>query len=310
MHKMKGNIVEKAISHKTPSIVPYSDETQKIVNNTKERLKKTENLFLSFEETINLLDQLTQFELGRFLLHNRGLNGYWTSYIFQNAKGQTPKTPLEHWLLNKSLLVLARERLVSFQREIQKRIKPGIRFASIPCGLMDDLLYLNYNGINDFKLVGIDADPESLDFAEQNAKDHHLEDHTLFLQKDAWHLDIFDEFDLISSNGLNMYESDETRLIQLYQNFYQALAPEGTLIISFLPPPPENQDPKDGWKNFNVAPEDLLKEMAIFTDIVQIKYLNFCTEDKMIHQLKSANFKIDRVIYNEQGSLPIAIAHK
>ena len=37
-------------------------------------------LILSKEETLELLEACTQFELGKFLLKNQGLNAYWIAY--------------------------------------------------------------------------------------------------------------------------------------------------------------------------------------------------------------------------------------
>lgn len=39
-------------------------------------------------------------------------------------------------------------------------------------------------------------------------------------------------FDVITSNGLNMYESDPDRLVALYRRFFEALKP-GNLVAQF-----------------------------------------------------------------------------
>ncbi len=304
---LMSNTIESAISHHTSSKITYGEPTKQLVELIKQRLLHTKNLFLSLSETLSLLESLSQFELGRFLLHNKGLNGYWTSYIFRNKPSKNIH-PLENWLLNKSLLVLARERFFIFQQEIKKRLKSHICLASIPCGLMDDLLLQDYFDYEKISLVGIDADLESLKFANENAVNLNKQSQVSFLLKDAWNLGIHQEFDLITSNGLNMYEPKAERLVQLYKNFYQALKPGGTLIISFLPPPPASQNIEDVCKKFNISIDDWKKERAIFSDIVQIQYLNFCTEEDMKMQLEQAGFKIEKIVYNAQGVVPVAIA--
>jgi chemotaxis methyl-accepting protein methylase len=43
-------------------------------------------------------------------------------------------------------------------------------------------------------------------------------------------MDAVEEFDLISSNGLNIYVKDKEQVIALYQKFFDALKPGGTLV--------------------------------------------------------------------------------
>jgi len=297
------------ISHQN---TPFNDEglTNALVQKVEERLKKAEQLILPLDRTLELLHQLKQFELGRFLLHNRGLNGYWTAYIFQHAYGKQPETALESWLLNKSLLIQARERFHRFKVELAQHVREGVHLASIPSGLMDDLLQLDYRGIQDFRLTGIDVDVQSLELARQNARKRELEARCQFLQRDAWKLDIHDEFDVISSNGLNMYEPNPQRLIELYRNFHTALRAGGHLIMSFLTPPPAG-DPRSGaWEAYETAPEDLIIERALFGDIIQANYLNFSSEQEIRAQLETVGFTVERVNYSRKGVLPIIIARK
>jgi SAM-dependent methyltransferase len=293
-----------AISHQTTSHIPYDETTKQLIEDTMNRLEKSDNLFLPLNETMDLLNELASFNLGRFLLHNRGLNGYWTSYIFRNNLDPDQIIGLESWLLNKSLYVMARERFYTFQEEIRKRLHSDMTLASIPSGLMDDLLFLDYSAYRNIHLVGIDADSESLKFARQNANERGFSsEQVTLMQKDAWDLDIHAEFDLLTSNGLNMYESCENRLIVLYRSFYKALKPNGTLLISFIPPPPENIE------SF-ISSENFLKERSVFGDIVQINYLNFCTEVDMKNQLQAAGFMIESIQYNEKGMAPVVVAKK
>ncbi|NOJ79236.1 MULTISPECIES: class I SAM-dependent methyltransferase [Myxococcus] len=297
------------LSHQTSQ---FNDPvtTSALVQKIEERLKKTERLMLPLDRTLELLHQLKEFELGRFLLHNRGLNGYWTSYIFQHGFGKSPETALESWLLGKSLLVQARERFHRFKQELGQHVREGVHLASIPSGLMDDLLQLDYRGLQHFQLTGIDVDAQSLDFARRNAQERRLEAHCQFLQRDAWHLDIQDTFDAISSNGLNMYEPDPRRLVSLYRNFHDALKRGGYLLMSFLPPPPAGDPASGAWEAYETAPEDLLIERALFGDIIQANYLNFATEQDTRAQLEEAGLTVERINYSRKGVLPIVVARK
>lgn len=297
------------ISHQTTR---FNDEglTQALVRQTEQRLRNSAQLILSLDRTLELLHQLEQFELGRFLLHNRGLNGYWTAYVFQQGFGKPLTNPLEQWLLNKSLLVQARERFERFKMELGQQLREGAHLASIPSGLMDDLLQLDYRNLRHFRLTGIDVDAESLHLAQENARKRGLEGHCQFLQRDAWTLGVQGEFDVISSNGLNMYEPNPQRLIELYRNFQVALKDDGHLLISFLTPPPADDAKASAWDGYNIAQEDLEIERALFGDVIQVKYRNFSTEDEIRSQLKAAGLTVERVNYNRKGVLPIVIARK
>ncbi len=133
-------------SHKTHSKLAYSTETKMLADEIKARLRNSNSLILPLERNLELVDQLTEFELGRFLLHNRGLNGYWTSYIFQHPVGKPAEHVLEDWLLNRSLLCRARERYHRYQTLLAELLPQARTLASIPCGVMDDLLDLDYSG--------------------------------------------------------------------------------------------------------------------------------------------------------------------
>lgn len=277
----------------------------------KDRLTRQGDLpDLSLEESIDLLNQLSRFELGRSLIKNRGLNGYWTNYIvlFPHLKQQALTTSLEKWLLTRCPIVQAtQERFDIFRKVIQEKIFSHSIIASIPCGLLDVLLRLDYSQTPDVKLVGIDYDSSALQFAQKNSKNFGLEKKCSFLQKDAWNLSVHENYDLIVSNGLNFYEPDDKRVILLYKEFYKALKPKGYLVISFLTPPP-TVNPSSSWKNINA--EDALKQKKILSDILQIKFQVYRTEDQMRSHLDEAGFTTLNVIYDKQGMMPTILAQK
>lgn len=266
------------------------------------RLRSAERLILPLEEELEILAVLQEFPLGRFLLRNQGLNGYWTAYIFRHVPGTPVDQPMERWLLERSLLAGARERFHRFARLIDEMIVDDAVLASVPCGLMDDLLQRDYDGRSGVRLVGIDIDEESLGECSK------------FVLADAWKLRIQDEFDLIVSNGLNMYEPDGARLVELYRAFGRALRPGGRLLISFLTPPPpppwEDRSRADEWDKYGIAEEDLRRELALFGDIIQARYLNFSSEAEIRAQLEQAGLVVDAVHYSDGGVLPIASAIK
>ena len=90
-------------------------------------LKEARYLTFPLEEMLDLLYQLNEFELGRSLLVNRRLTGYWRAYAILHAPHMHLKHPLEHWLINNAPIAIAtREIFKNFQAEIQKRLKNNI----------------------------------------------------------------------------------------------------------------------------------------------------------------------------------------
>jgi ubiquinone/menaquinone biosynthesis C-methylase UbiE len=270
-------------------------------------LKEKSDLSLPFQEVMILLKQLSEFELGRFLLQNKGLNGYWTAYLIIHAPQKTDLSPLEAWMVHSSPVIKStRERFGIFQIEIQKRLKNDMTIASMPCGLMDDLLLLDYTNFQNITLIGMDLDERSLTLAEQNAEKQGITK-AEFIKKDAWNLEVIEEFDLIASNGINIYQPDDEKVVELYKEFYRALKFDGILVTSFLTPPP-SLSPDSTWRNYN--PADVLKQKAVLTDIIGVKWQVFRTEAKTRQQLEKAGFVILEVIYDSQGMFPTIIALK
>src|SRR3990167_5328037 len=98
---------------------------QLTVEKSKNRIVSQGDLpHVSVQKQLALLDQLTQFDFGKFLLQNQGLNGYWTHYAltypwFQNEIGDISE--LEKFMLEKSPVVIAtQERFKIFLQENQK----------------------------------------------------------------------------------------------------------------------------------------------------------------------------------------------
>ncbi len=272
----------------------------------RKRLAEATNLALPLSEELELLEKLSEFELGRFLLEKRGLNGYWIAYIITDATSINLTSSLERWIIHDLPAAKAtRERFYIFQEQVQKYTKGEMTLASIPCGRMDDFLTADLPP--NVKFVGIDLDPESLELAKQNAikrKKYTISD---FIQNGAWSLDTTNSYDIITSNGLNIYEPDDDKVTSLYKQFFAALKPRGILITSFLTPPPALS--KDStWKNFNQT--DIIKQKALFADILQVKWQSFRTELQTRQQLEKAGFDVIDIIYDQQGMFPTIVARK
>jgi SAM-dependent methyltransferase len=272
---------------------------------------------VSVNRQLELLEQLAEFDLGQFLIERGGLNGYWTHYIITHPSHLTNHnyrsdlfSPLEAFILNSAPTCLAtQQRFVLFKTQIQQHIHEGCSFASIPSGLMADLLDLDYSSLSTFTLNAIDLDLETLSQAQSYAKDKALVDHCCFSQQDAWKLDINEKFNLIVSNGLAIYEPDDKKVVALYSQFYSALKNDGILITSFLTPPPV-PGLKTEWKLDRVNQQDALLQKILFVDILDAKWQVFRSEAIVIAQLKNAGFQDVEIFYDDAHIFPTVVAKK
>lgn len=254
---------------------------------------------VSVEQQLAWIDELQTFDLGQFLLMHRGLNGFWTDYILLHP--DQPKqglSQMEDFILNRSPVVRStQERFRIFRKETQALLRDNIQMASIPCGLMSDLLTLDFSGIENYTLTGIDIDTESLRLGKERAPEWE------WLQADAWKLPQRDVFDLITSNGLNIYEPEGDRVTELFGQFYLALKTNGVLITSFLTPPTE-------WVKENMVPDDVIMQRNLFQSVLEPKFQIFRTEKETEDQLMKAGFRSVRFIKDSQGVFPTVIAEK
>lgn len=307
----EGNVSHSPPRQKTLSFLQQEQEKVADIFDITEwetRLKGAPTLILPLDETLHILRQLSQCGIGQFLLKNKGLDGYWTAYITQITPDQEYANEEERWLVCEApIMKSGRERFGIFQQKTQKYLQNDMTLASLPCGLMDDLLSLDYSGLNGIKLVGIDKDQRSLKLAALNAERCNKGISTSFIERDAWDLGVFEEFDLITSNGLNIYAPNEEKVILLYKEFFKALRSGGTLITSFMTPPPALSN-ESSWRSMD--PEAPKKLSAIAIDIVQGKWQFYQTEKQVRQHLAQAGFRIVEITDDIQGMFPTVVAKK
>jgi len=295
------------------------NELEEVLENIRIRIKQAgDKQYFSVARQLQLLDELAAFEFGRFMIQNRGWNGYWTHYVLTYPeKGRKtglgydgkPLTKIENFLLNEAPNILAaQERYRHFLAQNQQAVQEGVVLACVPCGFMSELLNLDYSAVRDFRLVGIDIDQDALDGARALAQKLKLEQNIELLQKDAWNLGLRNEFDLISSNGLNVYEAELDKVTELYHQFYLALKPGGKLVTSFLAYPPSHEKCECDLTKINAEAAQM--QQIILSDILNIKGLCYSTYSQMAEQLTSVGFKNIRFIDDTARSFPTVLAQK
>lgn len=305
---------QRLISH---AVSPEAIEI--VLQNIRTRIKAQGDKEFSVDQQLDILEQISQFDFGRYLLQNQGINGFWTHYMLthpwfgrktgKNNRGEA-FTKLESFFLDKAPTMLAtQQRFEIFLKENQKHVKNNAKLSCIPCGMMGELLYLDYKNINNIELVGIDYDANTLQDAQMLAENQGLSQFVKCVQQDAWNLKFKDEFDLISSNGLNIYESDDEKVTALYQQFYHALKTGGTLVTSFLTLPPMLTDQCE-WDFSKINHQDLLMQKTIFVDVIGVKWQSYRSTSQTKAQLESVGFKDIKFIYDDAKLFPTVVARK
>jgi SAM-dependent methyltransferase len=282
------SIEEKSLTHRYQKDILSHEEVSEKIKAIKTRLvEKYENQTEEYNERLKLLNDLSEFELGRFLIYNGSLSGYWTHYVISGYKEKSLNNAAEKSLLeNTPVLCATRERFNIFQQLLTPLIRANMVCCSIPCGLMTEYLTLEIDkDIKNIKFVGIDLDATLFDEIKKLVKKYHKSDDNFsFLKKDAWEINITEEFDVLTSNGLNIYEKDDERIITLYKNFFGTLKPGGVFIGSALSTPEE-------WDKEKISPVHLEFQKKIFADILAVNWSQFRTREKSESQLKSAGFE-------------------
>jgi len=126
---------------------------------------------------------------------------------------------------------------------------------------------------------------------------------------DAWELNCHEEFDLLTSNGLNIYEPSDQKVILLFKQFFDALKPGGVLIASYMsfPPIPGMQTE---WNLSAVNGKDALLQKIILVDILKAKLQAYRTRQTMEQILKASGFDTFEIIEDRAGIFPVIVAKK
>lgn len=254
-------------------------------------------------------------ELGRWMLCNGGWDAYWTQYCIGYDATSASDNEVEHFFLTRAPAIRAtRERSAIFTGVLAELVTPGSVALSAPCGLMDDLLQLPV-GDRAAALLGVDLDPAAVAGATENARQRSLLAQCLFAQGDAWDLLSADVVvgdaaryrellsagvDVMTSNGLNIYVPDDTRVADLYRSWRGCLRTGGHLVVSALTPPEE-------WDLSDVPPKDLERARGLML-INGVMWANYRSRATTVEQLAGAGFEVESVLPDSRGVFPTFVA--
>lgn len=262
-------------------------------------------------EKLSYLQELSEFEYGRFLILNGGLNGRWSHYAFYEyprLEDRSKIHPLELKLLDSQFMQSNQERTRLVHTVLLPELFDGISILSVPCGVMSDLICLDYSKIKNFKVLGIDLDEESLTLARAFAEKHKIQNNIRFEKQDAWNLKLENEFDVIVSIGLNMYSPNLEIAMSLYRTLYSKLKMGGKLIISFLTP---DISFAESERDATLVLPDEIHRQALATELYQVKYQQHtCTSNQIVKYLVESGFTSVSCHYSKFRAFNIALATK
>lgn len=286
---MDDSTTEKSLTHTTYKDILSKDEIiERVAEIEKKITEKFKDSEIELKELNKYLSDLCDFDLGRFLIYNKGaLSGYWTYYVIMGYNSCVINNMTEKFILENSPSILAtRERFGIFQKLLSTSIKENSVVCSIPCGVMADFITLEIDEqIKNIQFVGIDLDNTVFDTAQKLAQQHNKSKYGFsFFKEDAWNMQRKNEFDAITSNGLNIYEKDDNRVVALYKNFFNALKPGGVFIGSSLSTAQE-------WDQEKIEQDSFRTQKKIFATILEATWQNYRTAEKSESQLKLAGFE-------------------
>ncbi|NEP89553.1 MAG: class I SAM-dependent methyltransferase, partial [Okeania sp. SIO2C2] len=116
-------------------------------------------------------------------------------------------------------------------------------------------------------------------------------------------------FTLLNSNGLNVYEPDDDKVTELYQQFFKALIPGGILVTSFLTLPPD-LDSNSEWDMNQVNLDDMLLSKILLSDILNVKFTGFRSSSTTKLQLQTVGFDEIEFIWDNARIYPTVTARK
>lgn len=303
--------MSKAISHDNSPAESFQLKFDEI----KSRLQSIGNTPLGpLSEKLDFLSQLSRFDFGKFLLLNQGYSAKWSHYaMYEFPRLPEPKKPqhdMELKLLNMWNLAGGRQRLDITWSILQPLVNDGVKFLSVPCGYMAELSCLDFKDTKNFKLFGVDIDPDALKGARDFALSKGLEQHLDLQTRDAWNLGFENEFDAVVSLGLNMYIDSDARAVELYREFYKALKPGGRLLVTFGAGPalPQNKDSESSADL--IDQESLRVHQVIFKEIIQIKTNHRTSSSMIAGQLSKAGFSKIEPRFNKFRTNGVALAFK
>lgn len=257
------------------------------------------------EELLAFLEDIISFPLGRYLLEHKKLSGYWLDFLLSPPSHYVSVNSLEESFLWKFPSILGmRESVQNIKKIIEQNLQDGISIASFPCGLMSELLTLNYTRIKKFSLCGIDEDFQSIVLASELAEKNNLSSVVSFFQDHS--LECTNLFHVIV-NKVSLFDSQPERF---YEHYYEKLYPKGLLLTYFSTFSPSFSS-SSPWNPKSFKTHSSKLEEVIFQNVLGIRWENSCkTYDEVAENLNKFGFKNIEFIPSLSSTNVAVIAQK
>lgn len=268
----------------------------------------------SREQLLADLEVWQDCELGRWMLVHGGWNASWTRYCIGYDPASPSANEVEHFFLSQSPAVVAtRQRSRIFAEVLGDLVGPGTVAMSVPSGLMDALIRLPSAAAAEV-LIGLDLDAEALAGAAANAAKSGL-GNVCLARGDAWAPEsaqvvagdpaayargVDGAVDVLTSNGLNIYVTDDADVVELYRGYRRVLGDGGTAVISAVTTQAE-------WDLSDVSKADSRRALGL-TLINDVQWTNYRSVELTTAQLISAGFEVTEVRFDERRIFPTFIA--
>lgn len=258
--------------------------------------------------------KLKETSLGQFLIKNRGLNGLWTdrvvNYNLISKHERNKYSNYDKYLLGlMPCFIATQERFGFFKRELERlATKYKLKALSAPSGLLPE--FYNIESSRIITLDALDIDEINHEYISDKYKSNPLLNKINFINSNIFSFNRENYYDVIVSNGLNIYIEDVFIIEKMYKIFYSSLNVGGTLITSFLTPPPSLTSEGEVWEMSKINQDNLNKQKLIFGDILNISWFNYRSENEFLDILKNIGFINIRVIWDQQKMFPTVIAIK
>ena len=261
---------------------------------------------------LDLLEELKKTPIGQSLICTRELTAWatdWCSYgpLFNQCYAKL--SSFEKTFLNLPVCIATQQRLIIMRQLLQAALHNDMSVLNVPCGLMRNLVALNYQGLSNVTIDGIDINPQTIAHAKDMIKLYRSNAQISLKVADAWDIDCTERYDLILCHGLTIYEPDDRRVTELYRKFHRALNPGGKLIVTTITPPPTAEDSGD-WDMTHVNLEMLLLQRVLFKDMINVGWQSYRTIKLTQELLGDAGFKNPTVHSDRVRMFPTFVAIK
>ncbi len=264
------------------------------------------------EQQLDLLEELKKTPIGQSLICTRELTAWatdWCSYgpLFNQCYAKL--SSFEKTFLNLPICIATQERLVIMRQLLQESLHNDMSVLNVPCGLMRNLAALDYKGLKNIRIDGLDINPQTIAHAKDMIKLYRPNVQISLKVADAWDIDCTECYDLILCHGLTIYEPDDARVTELYRKFHRALKSGGKLIVTTITPPPTAENLGD-WDMTHVDLEMLLLQRVLFKDMIGAGWQSYRTIELTEELLGDAGFKNPTVHSDRVKMFPTLVAIK